>query len=499
MKFNFLSVAAAALLFAACNEPLNDAAEVEKDSNESEKVSTKSHWGNKIEDPYTVANMRLAFKELMKKGNNSLSKAGVSEQQIEPTHLHLKFIPKNDEEWRILKKDTILNVVPIPFDYDLEGFNGVYRDPECPENQPTYQYSVVRINHKLPNVEYVVLDSLFMPFEDDYDKETISKKAEFKQVWDDLELESMKLTCNYTEEDYIPPTLSKRYHPSGVVKYTDYSLGKEVGVPNAKIHVNFSTHSHNGYTDSEGKFRIDGRFSYKVHFHVFFQNSNFSIFNCQYGYHRDEYEAAAYSGGRMITCNDFQIDKSKMKQAFATCHIAGYKYFIGNYGIKKNLDKEIKLCVYNDNSKPKRYIAFSNTKDQVQLVNIDTDNKVEFGSTINAITGIMLENINPSKYYIDFFDNRLQESWRAAVEYYITNQYYGTYGAYDYATRGLMIDLMNFSSSLTLSTLQTYMNQITPLDTNLQWDKFKEYVMQGRTSRIEIMSLDNLFASWKNK
>ncbi len=29
MKFRFLSVAAAALMFAACNEPLNDAAEVE--------------------------------------------------------------------------------------------------------------------------------------------------------------------------------------------------------------------------------------------------------------------------------------------------------------------------------------------------------------------------------------------------------------------------------------------------------------------------------------
>jgi hypothetical protein len=103
MTKKIMSIAAAALMFAACNEPLNDAAEVEKDSNEPEKVSTKSHWGNKIEDPYTVTNMRLAFKELMKKGNNSLSKAGVSEQQIEPTHLHLKFIPKNDEEWRILK------------------------------------------------------------------------------------------------------------------------------------------------------------------------------------------------------------------------------------------------------------------------------------------------------------------------------------------------------------------------------------------------------------
>ena len=499
MKSKILSVAAAALMFAACNEPLNDAVEnLEKDSNESESVSTKSHWGNKIEDPYTVTNMRLAFKELMKKENNSLSKAGVNEQQIEPTHLHLKFIPKNEEEWRILKKDTILNVVPVPFDYDLEGFDGVYRDPECPENQPTYQYSVVRVNHKLPNVEYVVLDSLFMPFEDDYDQETISKKAGFKQVWDDLELESMILTGNYKEEDYIPQTLSKKYHPDGKVEYTDKNLNRKVGVPNAKIHVNFSTHTGNCYTKSDGSFRISERFAYKVHYHVYFQNSDFAIFNCPYGYHRKEYEAAAYSGGRMITCNDFQIDKNEMKQAFATCHIAGYKYFSINYGIKNNLDKEIKLCVYNDNNKSKRYIAFSNTQDQVHVVNIDADNKLEFGSTINAITGIMLENIDPSRYYIDFFDNRLQESWRAAVENYMTKQYYGTYSAYDYATRGLIIDLMNHSSDYSLSTLQNYMNLITPLETNLQWDKFKEYVMQGK-SASEKTYLENLFRNWENK
>ena len=263
-RVKILALAAATLFAAACNEPLDEAAEEAATPQNEETATTKSHWGNKIDDPYSVANMRLACKELEKSPESSLSKAGVTEAQIETTHLYLKFIPKTFEELRMLEADTILNVVPVPLTYDLEGFDGVYRDPECPEGQPTYQYAVARIGYQLPKVEYEVLDSLFMPFEDDYDKEAISKHSKFRSIWDDLELESVKLTGNYSEEDYNPPSLSKRYHPSGKVTYVDDVRG-EVGVPNVRVHVNFSTHSHNFYTNEDGSFEANGRYTWSRH------------------------------------------------------------------------------------------------------------------------------------------------------------------------------------------------------------------------------------------
>lgn len=137
-KFLIISFVALLMLAAACSEPLDEAAEELSPQNEGAETPKMSHWGNKIEDPYSVTNMRLAFKELKKNSESGLSKAGVTEAQIVPTHLHLKFIPKNEEEWRILKQDTVLDVVPIPFNYDLEGFDGTYRDPDCPDGQPTY-------------------------------------------------------------------------------------------------------------------------------------------------------------------------------------------------------------------------------------------------------------------------------------------------------------------------------------------------------------------------
>ena len=490
---------AATMFLAACNESLNEATEVEKDSNESnvEQISNKSHWGNKIEDPYTVDHMRLAFKELMKK-NNSLSKAGVSVEQIEPTHLHLKFIPKNEEEYDLLEKDTILNVVPIPFDYDLEGFDGIYRDPECPEGQPTYQYAVVRLNHKLPNVEYIVLDSLFMPFEDDYDQETISKKAGFKRIWDDLELESIKLTGNFNDEDYIPPSLSKRYYPNGKVEYTDDYIGK-VGVPNAKIHVNFSTHSHNGYTNSDGTFKINGRFSYKVHFHVYFKNNDCAIYNGLRAY--EQYEAASYSGGRMITCNNFHIDESLDKKAAATMHMAGYNYVNNLLNIKQRLDNgPIKLCMDYNNSNPSMHFWYRNSGNIVDLVNIIRDRRREFGAAINAITGLMLECYSKD-HYISNYDTLLQENWRACVEQAITAKYYKNYTsssfeAYNKTTRGLFIELMNRGYSL--YTLESNMKKIAKLEDKKQWDSFKESLKNGR-SNSERATLDNLFNYWRKK
>ncbi len=500
MKFKFLTIATTALMFAACNEPLNEAVGVGIDSNESEKKSTKSHWGNRIENPYTVTNMRLAFKELMKKENNSLSKLGISEQQIKTTHLHLKFIPKTYEELDLLDADTILNAVPVPFDYDLEGFDGVYRDPECPAGQPTYQYAVVRINHKLPNVEYVVLDSLFMPMEE----EVISKKAVFRDVWDELENESLKLTGNYDECIAVESKLlSKRYKPSGRVDYYDNSLNKKVGIPNAKVHVNFSTHIYTGFTNSDGDFTINDNFRNKVHYHVYYKNGDFGIYNSDKAY--EKYDAGSYGGRSKNPCYDFRIN-SPLEKTYAITHIAAYKFMHTDNGIKNSIGKKIHICKFY-NSERKAEIRFINTGDIFELKNVNTESEISFAAAINGMAGIMLENFDKSsgKDYIDAFDKRLQESWRTAVDFKITKDYYSTYTQPIYgSSAGLMIDLMDNDNSIddnvsgyTLKELEGYMKSVLSYSSDKQWDKFKELLKERKTAS-EKNNLDKLFRHWQN-
>ena len=86
-KITFLA-ASAALLLAACSEPLQETAEMEiENSISQEQLSTVYEdstivLGKKITNPYTLENMRLAIEKLNKK---HLTKSAIS-TDIQPTH-----------------------------------------------------------------------------------------------------------------------------------------------------------------------------------------------------------------------------------------------------------------------------------------------------------------------------------------------------------------------------------------------------------------------------
>ena len=204
------------------------------------------------------------------------------------------------DELYLLKADEALSVVPVPYDYDLEGFNGNYHDPEVPAEVPTYQYSVVEVGHPLPNVRYQVLDSLYMP--DLVESESLSKKLNnVMSIWPELECEAIRLSgfdTTFTINDN--KNLSKKYHPNGDVSSYDHIIENYdiryrntlFAVPNVRVHSNFSTHRHNGYTDKNGHFVINGTYRKQVHTHLYFESSNYFI------YENDSKDVAAYYYGR---------------------------------------------------------------------------------------------------------------------------------------------------------------------------------------------------------
>ena len=121
--------------------------------------------GEQLENPYSVENMQRALKEL---NNSGLKSASIEEATIQPTHLYIKFIPKNDDELDVLKSDSTLCLYDYPLDYEIEEGGDYYHDPEVPEEQPTYQYAAVEVGQKLPeSVEYTVLSELYILEEED--------------------------------------------------------------------------------------------------------------------------------------------------------------------------------------------------------------------------------------------------------------------------------------------------------------------------------------------
>ena len=67
-------------------------------------------FGKKLENPYSVSNMKKAF--------SSLSQNRVA-SNIVANHLYIRFLPDNAEEMNVLTSDTILKLYDYPFDYEI--------------------------------------------------------------------------------------------------------------------------------------------------------------------------------------------------------------------------------------------------------------------------------------------------------------------------------------------------------------------------------------------
>jgi len=207
--------------------------------------------GKKLENPYSVANMKKAYKSLKAKSTLATTSANLStlsndvEIAIKPTHLYLKFIPKNDEELSILESDSTLILYSYPLDYEIIEGDGEYRDPDVPEGQPTYQYCAVKVDKKLPTeVESEILEELFIPdedkIEDDVTQNTTSNTATLSVLDADNTIEklvdeALRLTNNLdniekttaattNDESNIGVLFFKRrpkWRPAGTIKVWD--------------------------------------------------------------------------------------------------------------------------------------------------------------------------------------------------------------------------------------------------------------------------------------
>ena len=101
----------------------------------------------------------------MKKAYENLRSDLKADIIIETTHYYVKFKPKNEDELNLLKQDRTLELYDYPLDYEIIEGQEVYHDPEIPDTMPTYQYCAVPVNYNFPNVEYEILEELFIPEE----------------------------------------------------------------------------------------------------------------------------------------------------------------------------------------------------------------------------------------------------------------------------------------------------------------------------------------------
>ena len=225
-------------LFAACSQDNEIIAENDDSTNfpkEQKETDGMMVLGEKLENPYSIANMEKAYADLIKT-------RAAGDFKIETTDLYVRFLPKDSTELLELQKDTLLELFDYPLDYDIEVEGTYYHDPSIPEGQITWLYTTVKPDYEFPAIQYEILEKCFIPNEDDLDDEWIDDGIDdsvetragdmsFAELLEQKAFENAGLIKKFESKFNEPETRSwKRKRPTGTLKVYDTYLRRDVPV-----------------------------------------------------------------------------------------------------------------------------------------------------------------------------------------------------------------------------------------------------------------------------
>lgn len=173
--------------------------------------------GKRLENPYSVANMRKAYELLVPETRSG----GKAEDFIKATHRYIKFVPYDEEDLSLLQLDSSLILYPYPLDYEIVRY-GRYHDPDVPVDQPTPLYCSVPVGNVLPaGVDYVVLDELFIP--EEFEAVSTRSGGMSEDFLNSLVIKAFVLTGNIYDDCYLTRASGSKWVPQGHIKFWDKS------------------------------------------------------------------------------------------------------------------------------------------------------------------------------------------------------------------------------------------------------------------------------------
>lgn len=262
--------------------------------------------GEKLKNPYSVSNMQIAY-DLLSPTTKALTVGTTN--IIKTTHYYVKFKPKTDEELTRLLLDSLLILYPYPLDYKVISYgSGYYRDPEInDDNQPTYYYASVKQDYIFPdNIEYEILENLFIPDDNDNPIPVRSGGTLPESFVDELVDMSLKLTGN--DDEFVGTKARASWQPSGTIKYADPVLG-DIGLEGIEVRAKRWFTTHIGYTDINGNYSCDGTFKRPADYSFELSRTDFMI-------RGDSDVPVSFGQNNLQGSFNFNFSKSSNPQAF---------------------------------------------------------------------------------------------------------------------------------------------------------------------------------------
>jgi hypothetical protein len=232
--------------------------------------------GKKLDNPYSVKNMRSAYAELVKEGKIKPEK--FNELEIETTHLYIRFLPSDAQEFLMLEDMLELMLFDHSLLHEIEEEGDFYHDPEIPESYITWQYTVVAENFVLPRVRYEIIDECFIPYEFDLVYDELSDKSGKAFIARQIE-ERALLNAGYFDlmkskgldegnGEKLDLTLQQ---PKGMISLIDPNrVGQVVGAKGITVRCWLGVKIGRGVTDSLGNYAVDAMFRLGPYYRLYY-------------------------------------------------------------------------------------------------------------------------------------------------------------------------------------------------------------------------------------
>jgi len=198
-------------LFSCEDEPFDDFETPQSEIKDSEYTVL----GEKKEIAFTVENMQRAYESILnnptasqyprdieyRKNNSTSARFTDGSYQITTTHRYIKFSIQDSIQYNRIVNDTILDVLDIPFEYNIDTEGDKYQDPDYAGTDFTYYYAVVPVDYQLPSdVPYENIANLHFTKEDLIESNAPEIELQMVDFFHDLNTEALKLTDNLEDE-----------------------------------------------------------------------------------------------------------------------------------------------------------------------------------------------------------------------------------------------------------------------------------------------------------
>ena len=236
--------------------------------------------GNKLENPYSVKNMRLAYKNLTGKSGYVMS--STIGQNIGITHYYVRFLPINGAQYDVLKLDSTLTLYPIPLDYEIISSGSNYQNTS---GTPSWQYTAVKKSYKFnPTIKYEILEELYLPEQTETTNTSSLGRPPSTNNKFIVELvnEAMRITNNLQDTIKVNNGNKMSWYPSGKIRVFDTRLNHHIPLVGVQVRGRRWFNFKSTYTDENGNYSL-GYFGGRTNLSVFYETGNFDVRSGTFG------------------------------------------------------------------------------------------------------------------------------------------------------------------------------------------------------------------------